>query len=245
MNVSKLSARLPAGIDLKLLIVAAICCFATWSFVEIADDAPEGDYLEVETEILTALRDPSNPEEPLGPRWVEEAAIDLTALGGLPVLIFVTVLVCGHLLLLKRFRTTLFVLAATVSGGSLTFYLKTVFARDRPDAIPALAEVSTYSFPSGHAMTSSIVYMTLGALLAQTFSNWREKAYFICVALLLSFLIGLTRVYLGVHYPTDVLAGWAAGTAWALLCWMLARYLVKRRVLGAEKPLYCKTRKAE
>ncbi len=237
MAFPKLSQKLPAGIDLKLLLVAAVCCFAIWSFVEIADDAPEGDYLRMEIEILKSLRHPDDLAEPIGPRWVKEAAVDFTALGGLPVLTLVIALVCGHLLLLKRVRTMLFVLAATVGGGVLTFYLKTLFARDRPDAIPALADVSTYSFPSGHAMTSSIVFMTLGALLAQTFSNWREKTYFISVALFLSFLIGLTRVYLGVHYPTDVMAGWAAGTAWALLCWMLARYLIKRRALDRARPL--------
>nr|WP_269468610.1 phosphatase PAP2 family protein [Alteromonas sp. ASW11-130] len=116
---------------------------------------------------------------------------------------------------------------STILGGTLTFYLKEVFERARPEKVSALVDVMTYSFPSGHAMTSSIVFMTLGALLAQTVPRNIEKIYFIATALFLSFIIGLTRVYLGVHYPTDVMAGWAAGTAWALLCWSIPHIFVR------------------
>jgi undecaprenyl-diphosphatase len=75
---------------------------------------------------------------------------------------------------------------------------------------------------------SAVVYLTLGALLARLADQRRVKLYFLAVAALLTLLVGLSRVYLGVHYPTDVLAGWSAGLVWATLCWLAARSLQRR-----------------
>jgi undecaprenyl-diphosphatase len=120
------------------------------------------------------------------------------------------------------------VLISTAGGLLLSGVLKWAVARDRPELVPHLSATYTSSFPSGHSMMSAVVYLTLGSLLARLASEWRVKIYCIGAALLVSGLVGVSRVYMGVHYPTDVLAGWTAGLAWASLCWLVARYLQGR-----------------
>jgi undecaprenyl-diphosphatase len=111
---------------------------------------------------------------------------------------------------------------------------KDLFVRPRPDLVPRSAYSSGASFPSGQSMMSAITYLTLGALLARSQERKRLKAYFFLVAALLTFMVGVSRVYLGVHWPTDVLAGWVAGAVWALLCWLAARWLQSRRAIERE-----------
>jgi undecaprenyl-diphosphatase len=141
--------------------------------------------------------------------------------------------VVGYLLRQRAFAAMCLVLISTLGGALLSSVLKFFFGRERPDATLHLVTVHSLSFPSGHAMLSAVVYLTLGALLAQVVPRRLDKMYFIIVALVLTLLIGLSRVYLGVHYPTDVLAGWSVGLAWALLCWVVARYLRRRGVVDA------------
>jgi len=158
---------------------------------------------------------------------------DLTALGSNVVLLIVTGAVAGFLAARRQSHALALVVVSTAGGFFLAQALKLVFARPRPDLVPHLAVVYSSSFPSGHSMFSAVVYLTLGALLSQLVEERTLKAYFLGVACFLTFLVGLSRVYLGVHYPTDVLAGWAAGLAWALMCWMAASYLQRR---GAVEP---------
>jgi undecaprenyl-diphosphatase len=200
-------------------------------FLELADDAPEGDYLEVETRIMQAMR---HDGAPIGPPGTAEVVRDVTALGSAVVLIVMTLLIVGYLWMSGRVRIAALIAVATVGGQGLNLGLKTAFARQRPDAALHLVEVSSTSFPSGHTMASSIFYLTMGVLLARTAARRREKTYFVASAILVTFLIGFSRVYLGVHYPTDVLAGWSAGTAWALLCGFVADWLGRRGKLRAE-----------
>ncbi|MGH8019000.1 MAG: phosphatase PAP2 family protein [Opitutaceae bacterium] len=203
----------------RFVFSTIVFVFAVWVFLELADDAPEGDYLGLEEPFMLMFREKDDVSQAVGPWWVTEAARDITALGGTAVLTLMTVLVLGYLLLHRKPRSALLVLVAVVGGTLLNVALKAGFGRARPDFVPHLAESANSSFPSGHSMAAATIYLTLGALLSRTVTRQRERAYLIATALLLSFLVGFTRVFLGVHYPTDVMAGWAAGTAWALLCW--------------------------
>lgn len=218
--------------ELVIVLTLLALSLAVWVFAELVDDAVEGDYLDVERKIMLAFREPGNPAAGIGPPWVLNVVRDVTALGSVAVLTLLVALVIGLLLLKHRRRTALFILVATVGGTTIGSGFKAALARPRPDIVPHLMEVTSLSFPSGHSMMSSVVYLTLGALLGQTMARRREKIYLFGAAIFLTVLVGLSRVYLGVHYPTDVLAGWSAGTAWALGCWVIARWLQHRGNLG-------------
>jgi undecaprenyl-diphosphatase len=222
-----------AAIQPKRFMIAAAVIFviAVWSFAELADDAVPGNYLEQEAKILRAFRHSDDLSRGLGPPVVESVVRDLTALGSETVLTLVVALVVGFLFLRRRKRAAWLILAATLSGMVVGSVLKNVFHRSRPQIVPHLTEVTSLSFPSGHSMMSSVVYLTLGALLAQTMARRREKIYIVTAAVSLTVLVGLSRVYLGVHYPSDVAAGWAAGVAWALLFWAIAVWLQQRGAL--------------
>ncbi len=217
-----------SSLDLLMLLAVLLLVLSTWAFIEIADEVSERETQRIDRQIILALREPGDPADPRGPPRLEEVGRDLTALGGFAVLSLVTIGVVGYLLLARKYHAMWLVLGATLGGMVLVIWLKELFDRPRPDLVPHLSHVSTASFPSGHSMLSAVVYLTLGALLARLTERRRLKVYVLSFALLLTFLVGVSRVYLGVHYPTDVLAGWAAGLTWAILCWLVARYLQRR-----------------
>lgn len=220
--------------DLVVLLAVLAGATSVWAFLAIADRAAGAPPGSLDERLLRGLRSADDPAEPVGPRWVQEAARDITALGGYTVLTLLVAAVLGHQLIGRHYHAALLVLAATVGGTLLSVLLKDLYARPRPDLVPHLTRVSTSSFPSGHAMLSAVVYLTLGALVARLVAGWWAKVYFVGVAALLALLVGASRVYLGVHYPTDVAAGWAAGVGWAVLCWLAARYLQRRGVVETE-----------
>ncbi len=210
-----------------LVSLAALSFFA-FAFVEIAGEVLEGDVATFDRALLLGLRDPNDLSDPIGPLWFEEAARDITGLGGYAVLTLVTISVVIYLLMVGKRGSALLVVAAVGGGLILSTLLKIGFERPRPDLVPHGARVSTASFPSGHAMLSAVTYLTLGALLARFQEKRRVKAFFLGFALVLTLLVGASRVYLGVHWPTDVLAGWCMGAAWAALCWFIALQLQAR-----------------
>ncbi len=214
--------------DAVLLVRALLAVGAVWVFIAVASEVGEGDTIRLDERIIRALRDPLDPANPLGPPWVEGAVRDLTSLGSNIVLLIFTSAVAVFLAVRRQSHALALVVVSTGGGFLLAQALKMVFARPRPDLVPHLAVVASSSFPSGHSMFSAVVYLTLGALLSQLVQERTLKAYFLGVACFLTFVVGLSRVYLGVHYPTDVLAGWSAGLAWALVCWMAASYLQRR-----------------
>ena len=216
------------GHELPVLIALLVSCLSVWAFVRVADAVSEGGTQQFDEWAIRSMRRADDPATPIGPRWMHEIGRDLTALGGIANLTLTVSAVLGFLWLRKMSGAAWLVLLATSSGLIVSMLLKHLFQRERPSIVPHLSIVSTSSFPSGHSMLSALVYLTLGALLARFVERRRLKAYFLLVALTLTLLVGVSRVYLGVHYPTDVLAGWSAGLAWALGCWLVAWYLQRR-----------------
>ena len=212
--------------------VVLLSCAAIFSliyaFLEIAEDVTEGDTHQIDTKILMLLRDGNDPQNALGPPWVEEMMRDISGLGGIIILTFVTLGAMLYLLMLgKKWRALYLVITVTI-GTLLSNALKYGYARSRPDMVPHGSYVFTNSFPSGHSMMAAVVYLSVGALLAKSHKSLHMKFYFIATAIFLTVVIGISRVYLGVHWPTDVLAGWAAGALCALLFWFVEWYWQER-----------------
>ena len=149
------------------------------------------------------------------------------------VLSLITAASVCYLLMMRKRHAALLVLAAVGGGLLLSIFLKEAFDRTRPDLVTHLSHVFTDSFPSGHSMMSAVTYLTLGTLLARMHKDRHVQAFFLVTAILIALLVGVSRVYLGVHWPSDVLAGWAFGAVWAALCWRLAMWFQRR---GAVEP---------
>ena len=206
----------------------AIIAALLFGFGKLAGEVLDGDTHSFDERVLRMLRNPADPADPIGPPWLENAVRDITSLGSFSVLTIVTLSVIIYLLIDGKRAAAAFVFFAIAGGGILSELLKQVFARPRPELVAHLVDVHTMSFPSGHAMSSAVTFLTLGALLTRVQSRWRLKIYSFSLAIFLTILVGLSRVYLGVHWPTDVLAGWCAGAAWAMGCWLLATWLQSR-----------------
>ena len=215
-------------VAISTLVAALLVAAAIWGFVSLAGEVVEGDTTGLDTEILLLFRNPADLTDPIGPAWVEEIGRDMTALGGTSTLIMLTVFVVGLLWMQGNRRSMVLVAAAVGSGQLLDRFLKMGFDRPRPTLVPHGSYVYTASFPSGHAMMSAIVYLTLAILVARVQKRRWVRAYLIVSACLLTVMIGISRVYLGVHWPSDVLAGWTVGAAWAVAWWMVARWLERR-----------------
>lgn len=224
------SRRPELGILVALLLFAA----CGWAFVWLAGEVSEGDMRAFDRVILLAMRAGGDAAAMRGPAWLPDVARDVTSLGSGAVLVLIGVIVVGFLVVVRARGAAVLLAGALVGGGLLTAVLKRYFERPRPDLVSHAVDVSTASFPSGHAMLSAVTYLTLAALLTRLQLKPAAKAYLMFAAALLSILIGLSRVYLGVHWPTDVLAGWSVGAAWAILCWLAARALQQRGVV--ERP---------
>jgi len=197
-------------------------------FGRVADEVLEGDTTKFDQTILLLFRNANDPTNPIGPLWVEGMARDVTALGSYAVLSIVVSAVIIYLLLAHQRAAAFWILTAVGGGVLLSNVLKLVYERPRPELALHATRVFTSSFPSGHATLSAITYLTLGALLAGLHRARGSKIYFLILAILLTIAVGVSRVYLGVHYPTDVLAGWCIGAAWAAFCWTIFNRLQSR-----------------
>jgi len=224
---SALRRRLPV-VEASVLAVMGLLGALLWLFISIAGEVREGETADWDRRLLLALRSAADPAVPWGPPWVQEMARDFTALGGVAVLSLMTFAVIGYLLLARKRYAAVAVFVAVAGGLVLSTLLKLGFDRARPDLVPHGSLVYTTSFPSGHSMMAAVTYLTLGALLARVEGSIRIKVYLLSVAVILTVLVGVSRVYLGVHWPTDVAAGWTVGAAWALLCSLVMRRLQRR-----------------
>ncbi|MDF7774654.1 phosphatase PAP2 family protein [Sphingomonas sp. AOB5] len=220
--------------DFALLLAFLGLAGLSFVFLKLASEMLEGETMALDRIIIRGLRTAADPAIPIGPGWFETMMLDLTAIGGVWGLTAITVFVAGFLIVARKYATAMFVAGSVIGGAALGTLLKSVFERARPDVVPHLVEVYDASFPSGHAMNSAVVFLTLGALLASTQKSRRVRIYLICVAVALTLGVGFSRVYLGVHWPSDVIAGWCVGAAWAILCWIAARLL--QRTHRIEQP---------
>ncbi len=215
------------------IVVFALVALALFVFARLASEVREGESFGFDRWLLLALRTPEDLSVLVGPRWFKAVVVDITALGGQTVLTLVTVIATGYLIAARKYRTALFLFAASVSGAMLGTWLKQWLGRPRPEIVPHLVEVSSLSFPSGHAMNSAIIYLTIALILTRTVSERRVRLYLRGLAIALTAMIGVSRVFLGVHYPSDVLAGWLVGAAWATLCWTAALKLQQAEQIEA------------
>ncbi|MFZ1107417.1 MAG: phosphatase PAP2 family protein [Rhodomicrobium sp.] len=215
--------------EIAPLVSLSIAAALLAAFAAIAVELAQGNLGGLDRALLLTLREPGHPASPLGPPWLEIVADDVTGLGSTALITLLTVAALGFLALKRLWGDALLVLFSIGGGTALNYALKELVHRDRPRFAPAeVAETFTYSFPSGHAFLSAAAFLTLGLLLARTQESAALKAYMLGVAIALTILVGMSRLYLSVHWPTDVLAGWCAGAGWAMLCRSAADWLRSR-----------------
>ena len=206
------------GLRVAITIATAVIAVLVGVFGYVADEVIEGATTKFDTAATMWFRVNGDPSLIAGPQWLMEAVRDFTSLGSFTVLGFIVIASALYLVFTRRFEDALFLVTSVLLGTMLSNGLKMIFNRHRP-AVEASTHVFTTSFPSGHATLSAVVYLTLGVLLAKSTANATLRAYYIVLAVLTAFLVGVSRIYLGMHYPTDVIAGWCIGISWAMICW--------------------------
>ena len=219
-------------VEFPVLLAGLVIAGGLWGFVELMEAAQAASPHAFDTQILLAFRLPGQPDSPIGPLWLQGAVRDITSLGSSSVLVLITTATILYMLLIRRPATALLMFVAVAGGQVLSTLLKHEVDRPRPELVSHLVNETSLSFPSGHAMLSAVTYLTLGSLAARFLPDRTTKIFVLGLAVLTTLLVGASRVYLGVHWPSDVLAGWCAGFAWAMLCWLVAHFLQRRNVVA-------------
>jgi len=201
-------------------------------FVVLAVQVERGNTQAIDQSVFMAFHESDGT--PAGPRWAEEMGRDATALGGNTILILFTIAVFGFLAVHRRWQDAVIIAVSVVTGVIFSLFLKELFDRPRPELVPHLSHTVTSSFPSGHSMLAAVTYLTIGIMAAEMADNRRQAFYPLVVALILSVIVGLSRLHVGVHWPSDVLAGWIIGAAWALFSWSLIRAFQRSRALRGQ-----------
>jgi undecaprenyl-diphosphatase len=224
-----------SGVEKWTLVALSVLALLILSFTLLASEVVEGGTRTFDERVLLSFRTQGDPSRPIGASWLKDAMRDVTALGSTVVLAIIVASVVGFLLVSQMPHAAIMVLLSVLSGVLLSNSLKAGFSRPRPDLVPQDMVIYTASFPSGHTTLSAVVYLTLGALLCRTQSSRAAKAYILGVAAVLTLIVGISRVYLGVHWPTDVVAGWLLGSCWALMCWFVMLWLQARGDVEPER----------
>ena len=214
-------------IEYAIEISLVLLSLGLFGFFKLTEEVVEGDTRGFDQSVLLWFRNKADLSDPIGPQWLEVVMRDITALGGLLILGLLTIAACGYLWLTQRHKLALFVAVSIPAGSLLNTLLKEYFTRPRPDIVPHGTGAALSSFPSGHAMMSAVVFLTLGALLSLSTENTRIKIYILFWSVFLTVIVGISRVYLGVHWPTDIIAGWIAGGTWAVLCLLVGHWLLR------------------
>lgn len=201
----------------ELLGVGLLVMFFVW----LGDEMGEGDTHAIDNAILLALRDA--PDDPIGSYAVEAGVMHISALGSGVVAALITTIAAAYLLLAKRIRYALTLIAVAAGTGLVMTFLKPLYDRERPTVVTHIDPPGGLSFPSGHSMLSAALYLTLAMMIARSLEHRRLRMFAVATGAFIAFLIGLSRIYLGVHYPSDVIAGWTVGAAWALLVGITTR----------------------
>jgi undecaprenyl-diphosphatase len=207
--------------EIWLLGSIALVSGLVLAFLSIADEVTEGETQAFDQSILMLFRDPGNVDQIVGPAWVHEMVRDITALGSFSLLSLIVLGVCAYLLMMRLRSAALLLIVSVLTGTLISTLLKMGYNRPRPDLV-AMSQQFTASFPSGHAMLSAITFLTVGAVLARLAPTRRLQIFTIGSAVFLTLIVGSSRIFMGVHYPSDVLAGWCLGAAWAVLCSSIA-----------------------
>ena len=212
-------------VESRILLVFLAVAGGLLLLGKAASEVIEGDTLAFDRTVLLLLRQTGDPATPVGPLWLRQVMIDVTALGSVAVLTIITTLAVGYLVAARKPALAAFMAGAVIGGALISTLLKHVYARTRPDIVAHLVGTDSASFPSGHAMNSAVTYLTLAVLLSRAEKSVAVRRYLISVAIALTLVIGFSRLYLGVHWPTDVAAGWIVGGLWAAACSLWAKRL--------------------
>lgn len=236
MPVTRFSDLVRGMRDLRIatlpVLLIALVAGGVYVFLATANKVQEAALERFDNGLLLLFRQPGDVSAPIGPSWVAQTVVEITTLGGYPVLVTLVTAVAGFLLVYRKFGPAIFMVAAIVSGTVVSHLLKIVYDRPRPDIVDHLVATHTASFPSGHATMSAVVYLTLATMIVRLVDDVAVRIYVILMAVLLTFMVGMSRIYLGVHWPSDVIAGWALGTAWACLSWLAVTALRALRARG-------------
>jgi undecaprenyl-diphosphatase len=220
---SLLNRYLPEYITEITLVLISLGLFI---FARLTEEMLEGDTVGYDKGVLLWFRNPRDLSDPLGSPSFEVLMRDVTALGGVLVLGLLCICACGYLWLRHQRKLAVFIAASVSVGSLLNTVLKEIIVRPRPDIVPHATDAALSSFPSGHAMMSTVVFLTLGALLSLSTENRRIKYYILFWSIFLPLIVGISRIYLGVHWPTDIIAGWIAGAIWSLFCLVIYHHFV-------------------
>ena len=207
------------------VVLLAIVALGVFVFIQIADEMAEGELRKFDESLLLSMRIAGDPSQTWGPAWLQETAVEITSIGGYPLIMLTFAAVAGFFIVTRRYGAAAYAVLSVGSGALLSQMLKQYYGRPRPDLIDQLDTVHTLSFPSGHALVTTVAYLTLASLVTGFLTDRRARVYVISVAVFVAVIVGVSRVYLGVHWPSDVAAGWALGAAWASLSWLILHFI--------------------